>query len=167
MKRYIFYFITLFLLLSLSITTLIYQTQPTEFIPTDSAGNSFTIRGSADCEVITVYRQQDSEEVLNYLFESNAKDNLLEHNDILSAQGQKVGQRGVVLLKPNQEARIFWTEGKYFWIIDAPTLELALEFEKSEFMPQIKAYKTFTHKPCKRKYNDVIESKEDWDRLGL
>lgn len=166
MNRFIFYFITLLIILSVGITTLIYRTQPMEFIPTNSAGSSFTIKGSTDCDLVTVSRQQGSEETLRYLFESNAEHNLLTHTDILNRKGQKIGERGVALSKPHQTARIFWTENKNFWIIDAPSLELALEFEQSELMPQIKSYKTFNPVFCKRKYNDVIESQEDWDRLS-
>ena len=106
---------------------------------------------STDPEEITLYgdfrsgREAWLEEtqVTREHFESNATTKaakLVESGSKFDVIGQKIGRRGVTVFTINQDVhavRIFWTEGDIFWSVQAPSLELAREFEESEIVHSI------------------------------
>jgi hypothetical protein len=98
---------------------------------------------SDDPEEITLYGDFRSAQVTHEHFESNATTDaakLLERGSKFDENGQKIGKRGVTLFTINQDVhavRIFWTEGDIFWSVQAPSLELAREFEESEVVHSI------------------------------
>jgi hypothetical protein len=157
MRRLAFYLDVFLLTFLIGIApVLLYRVMPsqlpvvnqTQFIPTgsllqpDYTIHWFTIPGSSDYEAITFFSDLGSEEKTRHLFESNADawgGKLLERREKLNAAGRRIGERGIVVGDEYQWARIFWTEGKDFWCIQAPSLELALEFERSELMQSAKS----------------------------
>lgn len=91
--------------------------------------------GSSDPEQIVLFGDFRSAEVTRWLFESNAtpdNDILLELGPKLDMLGREVGKRGVIIFNGGSPVRIFWTDGDLFWSVQAPTLELAREFEQSD-----------------------------------
>ena len=85
---------------------------------------------------ITVYHNFTSPEQVQYLFQSNLIANSKEivgRDAKLNERGQKVGERAVRVASSGS-ASIFWTEVDEFWSIQAPSLELAEEFESSDML---------------------------------
>lgn len=108
-------------------------------------GSSFKTVGSApvfanDCigcgELgdISIYRNTELKpELTSYTVEAQCgetNENLVERGNQFDENGKKIGVRCLVSYPSG--AHIFWTEGKEFWFINAPSLELAKEFEKSD-----------------------------------
>jgi hypothetical protein len=108
-------------------------------------GSSFKTVGSApvfadDCigcdEIgdISIYRNTELKpELTDYTVKAQCGETnkyLVEKSVQLDEKGQKIGIR--CLVSYPKGAHIFWTEGKEFWFINAQSLELAREFEKSE-----------------------------------
>ena len=93
---------------------------------------------STDPEQIVLYGDFRSAEVTEYHFEANAtpSDGLIELSSKLNVTGQRE-RRGVRVFEGGSPVRIFWTEGDVFWSVQAPTLELAREFEQSEIVRSI------------------------------
>jgi hypothetical protein len=84
---------------------------------------------------ISIYHNtQRNPELTRYTLEANcgerANGRVIESGDKLNEVGQKIGKRCVVVM--GNEPRIIWSEGDEFWIIGAPTVPLAVEFEGSE-----------------------------------
>ena len=95
----------------------------------------FRTPDSHDPEQIILFNDFRSAEVTRYLFNSNATTSaadLIERGDKFAANGKKIGQRGITKFAGSEAVRIFWTEGDVFWALQAPSLELAREFEQSE-----------------------------------
>lgn len=69
-----------------------------------------------------------------YTLEANcgerANGRVVESSDIFNEGGQKIGKRCINVL--GNAPRILWTKGDEYWIIGAPTVPLAVEFEGSE-----------------------------------
>lgn len=89
---------------------------------------------SDDPEEITLYADFRSPQVTLEHFESNSTSHsakLIEIGPRLDENGHKIGKRGVSIFKDVQAVRIFWTDGDTFWFVQAPSLELAREFEQS------------------------------------
>jgi hypothetical protein len=107
-------------------------------IPCDSSYCIYWFQStmSYDYQEITLYNKYTSAEKSQYLFESNLSNGeIIERNDVLNEQGQKIGERGIVQSfapKGKGEVRICWTDGSEVWFIAAPSLRLALIFEKSD-----------------------------------
>jgi hypothetical protein len=100
----------------------------------------YQTRGSSDPEEITLYGDFRSAEVTRETFKSNATSNaskLIERGFKFDEKGRRIGERGVWVSKKVKAVRIFWTEGDIFWSVQAPTLELAREFEESEIVHSI------------------------------
>lgn len=90
---------------------------------------------SSNPEEIVFYGQFRSAEHTRKTFESNCDPDgatVTELGDKFDVSGRKVGRRGISEF--HQAVRIFWTEGDIFWSVQAPSLELAVEFEKSEIV---------------------------------
>lgn len=60
---------------------------------------------------------------------------VIERTPKLDGQGRRVGERVVAMFNPiapyQELGSVFWTDGSHFYAIDSPSLEHALEFEKS------------------------------------
>jgi hypothetical protein len=102
--------------------------------------------GSNDLEEITLYGDFRSAKVTNNSFESNATANadarLIEIGSKFDVNGKKIGRRGVLAFTGNQSVRIFWTDGDVLWFVQAPSLELAREFEQSDIVSSITSSRT-------------------------
>ncbi|HTY23031.1 MAG TPA: hypothetical protein VMC85_07865 [Desulfomonilaceae bacterium] len=99
--------------------------------------------GSNDLEEITLLGDFRSAKVTSDTFDSNATPNaeakLIEIGLKFEKDGKKIGRRGVLAFTTYQSVRIFWTDGDVFWDVQAPSLELAREFEQSEIVRSITA----------------------------
>ena len=97
---------------------------------------------SEDPQEITLYADFRSTQVTNEHFESNATSDasakLVEIGSKLDGSGHKIGRRGVIIFKDVQAVRIFWTDRDTFWAVQAPSLELAREFEESALVHSIR-----------------------------
>jgi hypothetical protein len=92
---------------------------------------------SSDPEEITLYGDFRSAEVTRETFESNATTDaatLIERGNKFDENGRRIGQRVVTVFKRTNQFRISWTEGDVFWSVQAPSLELAREFEESQIV---------------------------------
>lgn len=90
---------------------------------------------SNDPQQINLVGDFRSAEVTRWLFESNAtpdNDTLIELGPKFDMFGREVGKRGVIVFNGGSPIRIFWTDGDVFWSVQAPTLQLAREFEQSD-----------------------------------
>lgn len=90
--------------------------------------------GCGELGDIHVSHSSDSIEMTNHNLNANChgKPEVIQRGVQLNEQGNKIGERCIVVFS-NEHARIVWTESeKDFWIISAPTLELLQKFEKSE-----------------------------------
>ena len=89
---------------------------------------------SSDYQEITLYNAYDFAEKSKYTFASNLSNGeVIERTDIIIEQGQKIGERGIVQSYDGKgEVRICWIDNSGVWFIAAPTLRLALLFEKSD-----------------------------------
>lgn len=108
--------------------------------------------GSSDPEEIGLYGDFRSAQVTRETFESNATSNaskLIERGYKFDKKGDRVGERGVWVSKKVKAVRVFWTEGDIFWSVQAPSLELAREFEDSEIVHSI----TMSNKGMQRTRN--------------
>jgi len=95
---------------------------------------------SSDPEEIGLYGDFRSAQVTQEHFESNATSNasdLIERGFKFDEKGHRIGERGIWVSKKVHAVRIFWTEGDIFWFVQAPSLELAREFEESEIVHSI------------------------------
>jgi len=95
---------------------------------------------SDDPQEITLYADFRSAQVTHETFNSNATSDaskLVEIGSKLEENGHKIGRRGVVIYKDVQAVRIFWTDGDTFWSVQAPSLEMAREFEESALVHSI------------------------------
>jgi hypothetical protein len=137
MKRSIIYITIAILALSVGVvSTWVYQINYPRFQSKWVSGNPMASDHnfeSSDGEEIILYRDITSSAHTHYLFQSNltAHSKVVGQNSKLNEKGQKIGERAVSV-SPSGSARIFWTEGDEFWSIQAPSLELAEEFEESE-----------------------------------
>jgi hypothetical protein len=96
--------------------------------------------GSSDPEEIGFYGDFRSAQVSQEHFQSNATSNasiLIERGYKFDEKGRRIGERGVWVSKKAHAVRVFWTEGDIFWSVQAPSLELAREFEESEIVHSI------------------------------
>jgi hypothetical protein len=96
--------------------------------------------GSSDPEEITLYGDFRSAEVTRETFESNATTDaatLIERGYKFDEKGRRIGERVVTVFIGVNAVRISWTEGDIFWSVQAPSLELAREFEASEIVHSI------------------------------
>jgi len=59
-----------------------------------------------------------------------ANGDVIETGNKLDTAGQVIGKRCIVVM--GKEPRIFWTERDEYFIIGAPTIALAVEFESSD-----------------------------------
>jgi hypothetical protein len=93
---------------------------------------------------INIYHNFQSPEQIRYSLEANCgKENVIERSFKLNEDGQKIGERCVIVFT-GSGARIFWTEGETeYWIIDATSLGLTKEFEKSETFRLVKSGRYF------------------------
>jgi hypothetical protein len=108
--------------------------------------------GSSDSQEITLYGDFRSAEVTRENFDSNATSNaskLIERGYKIDEKGRRIGERGVTVFEEAKAVRIFWTEGDIFWFVQAPTLEMAREFEESEIVHSI----TMSNKGMQRTRN--------------
>lgn len=90
--------------------------------------------GCGELGDIDVSYDSESVEMTNYVINANCNGKLdvVEKGVQLNEKGEIIGQRCIVVF-PTGTARIVWTENeKGFWMIQAPALELARKFEKSE-----------------------------------
>lgn len=89
---------------------------------------------SSDYQEIVLYNAYDSAEKSKSTFESNLSNGeVIERADIINEEGQKTGERGIVQSFDGKgEVRICWIDDSGVWFIAAPTLRLALLFEKSD-----------------------------------
>jgi hypothetical protein len=137
MKRSIIYIIIAILALFIGVvSTWVYQINYPRFQSKSVSGNplvSVHNFASSDGEEIILYRDITSPAHTHYLFQSNlaTQSEVIEQNSKLNEKGQKIGERAVTV-SPSGSTRIFWTEGDEFWFIQAPSSELAEEFEASE-----------------------------------
>ena len=96
---------------------------------------------SDDPQEIILYADFRSAQVTHETFESNATSaagaELIEMGSKLDGNGRKIGRRGVIMFKYVQAVRIFWTDRDTFWSVQAPSLELAREFEESALVHSI------------------------------
>lgn len=84
-------------------------------------------------EEVDFYHEFTSPETTRYLFQANSEgDDLIEKGFKLNANGEKIGERGVVVF-PNGIARIYWTEENEFWFVQAGSLKLARKVESQCF----------------------------------
>ena len=96
--------------------------------------------GSSDAEEINLYGDFRSAQVTREHFESNATTDaatLIERGHKFDEKGRRIGERVVTVFKGSEVVRISWTEGDAFWSVQAPSLELAREFEESEIVRSI------------------------------
>jgi hypothetical protein len=96
--------------------------------------------GSSDAEEINFYGDFRSAQVTRETFDSNATTDaatLIERGYKFDEKGRRIGERVVTVFKGVNVARISWTEGDIFWSVQAPSLELAREFEASEMVHSI------------------------------
>lgn len=96
--------------------------------------------GSSDSEEITLYGDFRSAQVTREHLESNASPDgatLIERGYKFDEKGRRIGERVVAVFKDFEAVRISWTEGDIFWSVQAPSLELAREFEESEVVRSI------------------------------
>ena len=95
---------------------------------------------SHDPQEITLFGDFRSAEMTYELFRSNftaSAVNRIESGPKFDVNGHQVGKRGVTVFKDGGGARIFWTNGDTFWIVQAQSLELAREFEESDIVQSI------------------------------
>lgn len=95
---------------------------------------------SDDPEEITLYGDFRSAQVTREHLESNAAPDgatLIERGYKVDEKGRGIGERVVTVFKDLKAVRISWTEGDIFWSVQAPSLELAREFEESEIVRSI------------------------------
>jgi len=100
-----------------------------------------------DVEEITLFSDFRSAQVTRDLFESNmagSSSELIESGLKLDGNGRQIGRRGVISFKHTNAVRIFWTDGDTFWAVQAPSLELAREFERSDVARSITRSKSNT-----------------------
>jgi hypothetical protein len=137
MKRLITYITIAILALFIGVvSTWMYQINYPRFQSSSVSGNPLAFTHyfeSSDGAEITLHRDTTSSAYTNYLFQSNltAQTTVIKRNSVLNETGQKVGERAVTV-STSGAARIFWTEEGKFWSIQAPSVELAEEFEDSE-----------------------------------
>jgi hypothetical protein len=96
--------------------------------------------GSSDPEEITLYGDFRSAQVTREHLESNATPDggtLIERGHKFDEKGRPIGERVVTVFKDVKAVRISWTDGDIFWSVQAPSLELAREFEASEIVHSI------------------------------
>lgn len=96
--------------------------------------------GSSDAEEINFYGDFRSAQVTREHFESNATTDaatLIERGYKFDEQGRRIGERVITVFKGSEAVRISWTEGDIFWSVQAPSLQLAREFEESEIVRSI------------------------------
>lgn len=89
---------------------------------------------------ITLLRDFRSAEETYEQFRSNfttSETNRIESGPKFDLNGHQIGKRGVTVFKDGAGARIFWTNGDTFWLVQAPSLELAREFEESDIVQSI------------------------------
>lgn len=110
----------------------------------------FWTPGSNNPEEIILYGDLRSAKVTSNAFDSNATTSadskVIEIGSKLDVNGKKIGKRGVLAFTTYQAVRIFWTDGDTFWFVQAPTLELAREFERSEIVNSLAASRTMKKK---------------------
>ena len=95
---------------------------------------------SDDTQEITLFADFRSREVTRKLFNSNASPDgatIIEIGSKFDENGHKIGRRGVAVFNDVQAVRIFWTDGDDFWSVQAPSLELARQFEESSIVHSI------------------------------
>jgi hypothetical protein len=148
MKRSTLYVAVAFCALTIGVlSTWVYQTNYPRFQSEGAWGgqmDGYIVHNfkSSDGEEIALYHKFDSPEETRYLFQSNLSalgSRLIEQGPKLDERGVKVGERAVSV-SVSGAARIFWTEGDDFWFIDAPSLSLAQEFERSEMLRTARRY---------------------------
>jgi hypothetical protein len=88
-----------------------------------------------------------------YFFESNSKGKVVQKESISDGGGSVVGERRTIVFEDNEgqvvAARMFWIEGKDFWAVQAPTVELTKALKESReyeevrkrVVEEMKAYK--------------------------
>ena len=95
---------------------------------------------SSGAEEISFYGDFRSAQVTREHLESNATTEaatLIERGYKLDEQGRRIGERVVTAFKGSEAVRISWTEDDIFWCVQAPSLQLAREFEESEIVRSI------------------------------
>lgn len=95
---------------------------------------------SDDDQEITLYADFRSREVTLEHFESNADPDgatIIEIGSKFDENGHTIGRRGIAIFNDVKAARIFWTDGDNFWSVQAPSLELARQFEESAIVHAI------------------------------
>lgn len=148
MTRIILHMTLVFLILMpcIAACSLFRGTSPPRLIATGSSLESdhhiyrYRTPGSSDPEEITLYGDFRSAEVTREHLESNAAPDgatLIERGYKLDDKGRRIGERVVTVFEADTAVRISWTEGDIFWSVQAPTLELAKEFEESEIVRSI------------------------------
>ncbi len=98
-----------------------------------------------DPEEVTLYGDFRSAEVTKHHFESNiSAAKQVERGNKLNALGQSIGQRAVIVFGDENRrfVRVLWTDGPDFWFVQTPSIELALEFERTEWIRTAKINKT-------------------------
>lgn len=77
-----------------------------------------------------------------YLFNSNSENNsVIEKTPILDGSGKTVGEQRMVVFKEKEKtvgARLFWIEGKDFWAVQGPSVELTKALKESEQYKEIR-----------------------------
>lgn len=76
-----------------------------------------------------------------YLFESNSDNGVIEKTPILDSSGTAIGEQRTVVFKDKEKivgARLFWIEGKDFWAVQAPSVELTKALRESEQYKEIR-----------------------------
>lgn len=77
-----------------------------------------------------------------YLFEANST-NIVEKAPIVDSAGTPTGEQRIVVFKDKEEkivgARLFWIEGKDFWAVQAPSIELTKALRESEQYKEVRA----------------------------
>ena len=95
---------------------------------------------------VHAFKEDISKEQTSYLFKSNSENfEIVEKSAKADDKGTKIGDRVVSVSKDKGKvvvSRIFWTEGDVFWAVQAPTVELAKEFEQSEIFQCVREKKT-------------------------
>lgn len=95
---------------------------------------------SSDAEEINLYGDFRSAQVSREHLESNATTDaatLIERGYKFDDQERRIGERVVTIFKGSESVRISWTDGDTFWSVQAPSLQLAREFEESEIVRSI------------------------------
>ena len=101
-----------------------------------------------EAQEINLFSNFTSAEMTRDLFESNATTSaadLIERGPKLDVNGHKIGERGITKFTDSNAVRIFWTQGDDFWAVQAPSLELALEFEQSDICQSITRSRSKNH----------------------